>query len=153
MEPGGKSWTAKLLADPTLCCSKIREEAGELAATWEGGEGTERAASEAADLLYHSLVLLNTQVKPDYAETLLSASTSPVDRLQYTLASCARSGLPMQPFTRLRHAISCDLDSRMISNAEQAHGAASYRTSGRLADADSWARSTHALAASAGRVR
>ena len=58
---GGKSWTAKLLGDPALCCSKIREEAGELAATWEGSEGKERAASEAADLLYHSLVLLNTQ--------------------------------------------------------------------------------------------
>ena len=61
--PGEKSWTAKLLADPALCCAKVREEAAELAATWEGDEGAERAASEAADLLYHSLVLLNTQVR------------------------------------------------------------------------------------------
>ena len=61
--PGGRSWTAKLLADPALCCAKVREEAAELAATWEGGEGPERAASEAADLLYHSLVLLNSQVR------------------------------------------------------------------------------------------
>lgn len=60
---GGKpSWTAKLLADPTLLCAKVREEAGELAATLEAGEGPERAASEAADLLYHTLVLLNLQV-------------------------------------------------------------------------------------------
>ena len=60
---GGKpSWTAKLLADPALLCAKVREEAGELAATLEAGEGAERAASEAADLLYHALVLLNLQV-------------------------------------------------------------------------------------------
>ncbi len=41
----------------------MREEAGELAAALEGGEGAERAASEAADLLYHALVLLNLQAR------------------------------------------------------------------------------------------
>jgi phosphoribosyl-ATP pyrophosphohydrolase/phosphoribosyl-AMP cyclohydrolase len=60
---GGKpSWTARLLGDPALLCSKVREEAGELCQTLEADEGKERAASEAADLLYHSLVLLNLQV-------------------------------------------------------------------------------------------
>ena len=60
---GGKpSWTAKLLSSPKLLCKKVREEAGELCQTLEDNEGPERAASEAADLLYHSLVLLNLQV-------------------------------------------------------------------------------------------
>ena len=60
---GGKpSWTAKLLNNPELLCKKVREEAGELCQTLEQDEGSERAASEAADLLYHSLVLLNLQV-------------------------------------------------------------------------------------------
>ena len=60
---GGKpsSWTAKLLSDPSLCCKKVREEAGELCQTWEEGEGKERTASEAADLIYHAMVLLNVQ--------------------------------------------------------------------------------------------
>lgn len=56
------SWTAKLLADPELLCKKVREEAGELCQTLEQGEGRERAASEAADLFYHAMVLLNAQV-------------------------------------------------------------------------------------------
>jgi phosphoribosyl-AMP cyclohydrolase / phosphoribosyl-ATP pyrophosphohydrolase len=57
---GGKpSWTAKLLANPKLLCSKVREEADELAATLEDKEGQSRTASEAADLFYHALVLLN----------------------------------------------------------------------------------------------
>mmetsp|Transcript_36548 Transcript_36548/g.103215 ORF Transcript_36548/g.103215 Transcript_36548/m.103215 type:complete len:314 (+) Transcript_36548:128-1069(+) len=55
------SWTAKLLTNEELLCSKIREEAGELCQTLEAGEGKERAASEMADLLYHSMVLLNLQ--------------------------------------------------------------------------------------------
>ena len=59
---GGKpSWTAKLLGDEALLCSKVREEAGELCETLEQGEGKERAASEMADLLYHSAVLLRKQ--------------------------------------------------------------------------------------------
>lgn len=59
---GKKSWTAKLLKDEALLCSKIREEAGELCESAEEGEGGERVASEMADLLYHSMVLLNSQV-------------------------------------------------------------------------------------------
>lgn len=47
-----------MLSDPALLCSKVREEAGELAETLERGEGPERTVSEAADLLYHALVLL-----------------------------------------------------------------------------------------------
>ncbi|KAI8111222.1 hypothetical protein M9434_004795 [Picochlorum sp. BPE23] len=55
------SWTVKLLNNPELLCSKVREEAGELCETWENDEGKERAASEAADLIYHAMVLLNVQ--------------------------------------------------------------------------------------------
>lgn len=40
-----------------------REEAGELCATWEESEGAERATSEMADVLYHSMVLMAKQVK------------------------------------------------------------------------------------------
>lgn len=58
------SWTAKLAGNQELLCSKIREEAGELCETLEQQEGQERAASEMADLLYHSMVLLNVQVHP-----------------------------------------------------------------------------------------
>lgn len=58
------SWTAKLLSNPELLCKKVREEAGELCQTLEASEGKERAASEMADLLYHSMVLLNLQVRP-----------------------------------------------------------------------------------------
>ncbi len=56
------SWTAKLAGNQELLCSKIREEAGELCQTLEEQEGQQRAASEMADLLYHSMVLLNVQV-------------------------------------------------------------------------------------------
>lgn len=56
------SWTAKLANNQELLCSKIREEAGELCETLEKKEGQQRAASEMADLLYHSMVLLNVQV-------------------------------------------------------------------------------------------
>lgn len=56
------SWTAKLLANPELLCKKVREEAAELCQTLEESEGKERAASEAADLIYHAMVLLNAQV-------------------------------------------------------------------------------------------
>jgi phosphoribosyl-ATP pyrophosphohydrolase len=57
------SWTAKLLSNQELLCKKIREEAGELCQTLEQDEGQDRAANEMADLLYHSMVLLNVQVK------------------------------------------------------------------------------------------
>ena len=59
-----QSWTAKLLADEELLCKKIREEAGELCETIEKGEGRERTVSEAADLLYHSMVLLGREGVP-----------------------------------------------------------------------------------------
>ena len=52
------SWTAKLLADRKLLCSKVREEADELCRALEDSEGSERVASEAADLLYHAAVLM-----------------------------------------------------------------------------------------------
>lgn len=55
------SWTAKLLADPQLTCSKIREEADELCRTWEKEEGRDRTVSEAADLVYHAACLLSIQ--------------------------------------------------------------------------------------------
>lgn len=58
------SWTSKLLSNPELLCKKIREEAGELCQTLEENEGKERAASEAADLIYHAMVLLNIQDVP-----------------------------------------------------------------------------------------
>lgn len=45
----------------------MREEAGELCQTLEAGEGKERAASEAADLIYHAMVLLNKQVGVELA--------------------------------------------------------------------------------------
>jgi len=51
-----------LLKDEQLLCSKIREEAGELCQSAEEVEGKDRVASEMADLLYHSMVLLNSQV-------------------------------------------------------------------------------------------
>jgi len=57
------SWTRKLLDDPELLCSKVREEADELARAWEDKEGKEAAASEMADVLYHAMVLLNKQGK------------------------------------------------------------------------------------------
>lgn len=58
------SWTVRLLQSPELLCKKVREEAGELCQTLEANEGRERAASEAADLLYHAMVLLNLQGVP-----------------------------------------------------------------------------------------
>lgn len=61
---GKPSWTARLLSNPELLCKKIREEAGELCQTLEASEGPERAASEMADLMYHSMVLLNLQGVP-----------------------------------------------------------------------------------------
>lgn len=52
------SWTARLLSDPDLLCSKVREEADELCAALTDAEGKERTASEMADVLYHAMVLL-----------------------------------------------------------------------------------------------
>ncbi|KAL8057203.1 hypothetical protein ABFX02_04G169100 [Erythranthe guttata] len=55
---GKPSWTKRLLLDEKLLCSKIREEADELCRTLEENEDTSRTASEMADVLYHSMVLL-----------------------------------------------------------------------------------------------
>lgn len=55
------SWTQKLLKNHSLLCSKIREEADELCRTLENNEGKKRSASEMADVLYHSMVLLAVQ--------------------------------------------------------------------------------------------
>lgn len=52
------SWTKRLLLDNKLLCSKIREEANELCQTLEENEDPSRTASEMADVLYHSMVLL-----------------------------------------------------------------------------------------------
>lgn len=62
IEEQKKSWTAKLLNDEELLCSKIVEEARELCKTLTEAEGKERTAEEMADVLYHCMVLLNKQV-------------------------------------------------------------------------------------------
>lgn len=54
------SWTAKLLADPSLAGEKVEEEAEEVVRAVRE-ETDERCAEEAADLLYHLLVLLKTR--------------------------------------------------------------------------------------------
>ncbi len=60
-----KSWTKKLLDDPALLQSKIREEADELA-TAIAKESDEQVIYEAADLLYHALVgLASRDITPD----------------------------------------------------------------------------------------
>ncbi len=83
------SWTARLLSDPALLCRKVREEAGELCETLEKSEGRERAASEAADLIYHAMVLLNLQVWFDcvlHTHTQLHGPT----RIQACRSSCTQ---------------------------------------------------------------
>ena len=60
-----KSWTKKLLDDPALLQSKIREEADELSTAIDN-ESDEQVIYEAADLLYHALVgLASRDVTPD----------------------------------------------------------------------------------------
>jgi phosphoribosyl-ATP pyrophosphohydrolase/phosphoribosyl-AMP cyclohydrolase len=51
------SYTAKLLADPTLAGAKVEEEAEEVVRAARE-ESDERVAEEAADVLYHLMVLL-----------------------------------------------------------------------------------------------
>ncbi|XP_010538347.1 PREDICTED: histidine biosynthesis bifunctional protein hisIE, chloroplastic [Tarenaya hassleriana] len=58
-QEGKPSWTRRLLTDDSLLCSKIREEADELCRTLEEKEENSRTASEMADVLYHSMVLLS----------------------------------------------------------------------------------------------
>ncbi len=67
-----KSWTKKLLDDPTLLSSKIREEANELCVAIDK-ESDEQVIYEAADLLYHSLVgLASRDITPDRVKQELS---------------------------------------------------------------------------------
>jgi phosphoribosyl-ATP pyrophosphohydrolase/phosphoribosyl-AMP cyclohydrolase len=60
-----KSWTKKLLDNPTLLQEKILEEANELCKAIRE-ESDEQVIYEAADLLYHSLVGLGLRdISPD----------------------------------------------------------------------------------------
>ncbi len=60
-----KSWTKKLLDNPSLLREKIREEADELCVAIDE-ESDEQVIYEAADLLYHSLVGLGSrEISPD----------------------------------------------------------------------------------------
>jgi phosphoribosyl-ATP pyrophosphohydrolase/phosphoribosyl-AMP cyclohydrolase len=54
------SYTARLLADPALTAAKVEEEAEEVVRAVRG-ESDERVAEEAADVLYHLLVLLRSR--------------------------------------------------------------------------------------------
>jgi phosphoribosyl-ATP pyrophosphohydrolase/phosphoribosyl-AMP cyclohydrolase len=54
------SYTADLLADPARIAAKVREEAEEVARA-AGEETDERVAEEAADVLYHLVVLLRSR--------------------------------------------------------------------------------------------
>jgi len=53
----GASWSARLLADPTLASKKLAEEAMEAALAAVKGE-KDALAAESADLVYHWLVVL-----------------------------------------------------------------------------------------------
>ncbi len=60
-----KSWTKRLLDDPALMLSKIREEADEVCVAIEQ-ESDEQVIYESADLLYHTLVGLGYRdISPD----------------------------------------------------------------------------------------
>ena len=67
-----ESYTARLLADRELAGRKVREEAEEVARAARE-ESDERVDSEAADVLYHLLVLLRSRDRTlaDAAEVLL----------------------------------------------------------------------------------
>ncbi len=56
-EPTEGSWTAKLLADPTLAGQKVEEEAEEVVRAARE-ETDDRVDNEAADVLYHLLAVL-----------------------------------------------------------------------------------------------
>jgi phosphoribosyl-ATP pyrophosphohydrolase/phosphoribosyl-AMP cyclohydrolase len=62
--PADESYTARLLAEgPRLAAAKVVEEAGEVAVA-ALAEGDQAVADEAADLLYHLLVLLRARGVP-----------------------------------------------------------------------------------------
>ncbi len=58
--PPAGSYTAELLADPALIGEKVQEEAEEVARAARD-ESDERVAEEAADVLYHLIVLLHSR--------------------------------------------------------------------------------------------
>ncbi len=58
-QPDG-SYTAKLLADPALAAEKVEEEAEEVVRAVRE-ESDERVANEAADVIYHLLVLMRSR--------------------------------------------------------------------------------------------
>jgi len=58
-ESRASSYTRKLLADRNLMLKKIGEESAELVVACADGDG-ERAAAEAADLIYHVMVALRS---------------------------------------------------------------------------------------------
>jgi len=62
-EPPEGSYTAELLADPDLVGAKVREEADEVVRAVTG-ESDERVAEEAADVLYHLEVALQSRDVP-----------------------------------------------------------------------------------------
>ncbi len=65
------SWSARLLADPTLAGKKLAEEALE-AALAAGAKDREALIAESADLLYHWLALIAAAgVTPDEVATEL----------------------------------------------------------------------------------
>lgn len=67
------SWTAKLLADPTLAGQKVEEEAEEVVRAARE-ETDDRVDNEAADLIYHLLAVLQGRDRTltDAAEVLLA---------------------------------------------------------------------------------
>jgi phosphoribosyl-ATP pyrophosphohydrolase/phosphoribosyl-AMP cyclohydrolase len=71
--PAEGSYTAQLLADPPLIGAKVEEEAEEVARAARE-EADDRVANEAADVLYHLLVLLRSRglALTDAEEVLLA---------------------------------------------------------------------------------
>lgn len=55
------SYTAKLLKDRDLCAIKVIEEANEVAEAFVERHGKERVSEEAADVIYHLLVMLASE--------------------------------------------------------------------------------------------
>jgi phosphoribosyl-ATP pyrophosphohydrolase/phosphoribosyl-AMP cyclohydrolase len=72
-QPAESSYTAQLLADPPLIGAKVEEEAEEVARAARE-ETDDRVANEAADVLYHLLVLLRSRglALTDAEEVLLA---------------------------------------------------------------------------------
>src|ERR1700712_3914170 len=67
------SWTAKLLADPTLAGEKVEEEAEEVVRAARE-ETDDRVDNEAADLIYHLMAVLQVRGRSptDVSEVLLA---------------------------------------------------------------------------------